>query len=139
MFFFFTSRCWPAWSQALLKWTIKNLYRYKAFWDNYTMKEKDKTVSLKPDVGSINLSWVIVTFILPWICHQVIHNAEIQTEVQPEAVPVETPTPTEVLDLQAQLQDTLRALQQQQQDAAYILDDDKVHHKTNPYEAQKKM
>ncbi|GLD69340.1 dystrophin-like protein [Lates japonicus] len=50
---------------------------------------------------------------------QVVHSQEIRTES-------ETLVPSEVKDLQAELQDTLRTLQQQQQDPVNVLDDDKM-------------
>ncbi|XP_056261686.1 utrophin isoform X2 [Seriola aureovittata] len=57
---------------------------------------------------------------------QVIHSREIRVESQSQACPAEAPVPSEVKDLQAELQDRLRALQQQQQDPVNILDDDKL-------------
>ncbi len=56
--------------------------------------------------------------------HQVIQSQEVRAESQTR--PAEALVLSEVRDLQAELQDTLRALQQQQQDPANILDDDKV-------------
>ena len=56
---------------------------------------------------------------------QIFHNKENQTElVEPEAVSTEVQTEVEVQELRTQLQETLRALQQQQDQN--ILDDDKV-------------
>lgn len=59
------------------------------------------------------------------LSHQVIHSQEVRTESQSQTRPAEALVLSEVKDLQAELQDTLRALQQQQ-DPANILDDDKV-------------
>ncbi|XP_041661475.1 utrophin isoform X3 [Cheilinus undulatus] len=56
---------------------------------------------------------------------QVIHKQEVQTESQNETRPAEAPVLGEVKDLQAELQDTLRALQQQQE-TGIVLDDDKM-------------
>ncbi|XP_069370635.1 utrophin isoform X2 [Paralichthys olivaceus] len=62
---------------------------------------------------------------------QVRHNQEVRAESQSRAHPAEPQVSTEVKDLQVELQDTLRALQQQgqqqqQQDPVNILDDDKM-------------
>nr|XP_046228897.1 dystrophin isoform X2 [Scatophagus argus] len=54
---------------------------------------------------------------------QVIHSQEIRAESQSRSRPAETLVHTEVKDLQAELQDRLRALQQ---DPANLLDDDKM-------------
>uniref|UniRef100_UPI0037E8DCF8 utrophin isoform X4 n=1 Tax=Semicossyphus pulcher TaxID=241346 RepID=UPI0037E8DCF8 len=55
---------------------------------------------------------------------QVIHSQEVRTESPNQTRPAEAPVLSEVNDLQAELQDTLRALQQQQQDPGQVLDDD---------------
>ncbi|KAG7239203.1 hypothetical protein INR49_029954, partial [Caranx melampygus] len=57
---------------------------------------------------------------------QVVHSQETRVESQSHALPAEAPVPSEVKDLQAELQDRLWALQQQQQDPVNILDDDKM-------------
>lgn len=67
------------------------------------------------------------------LAHQVIiHSQETRAESQCQTRPADALVPSEVQDLQAELQDTLRALQQQQ-DPANILDDDKVHIVTFPF------
>jgi len=55
--------------------------------------------------------------------NQVTHSQEVQAESQTHTV--KTVAPTEIKDLQAELQDTLRTLQQQE-DPVHIQDDDKV-------------
>lgn len=60
--------------------------------------------------------------------HQIIHSQETRAESQ--SCPAEALVLSEVKNLQAELQNTLRALQQQQQDPANLLDDDKVHKTT---------
>ncbi|XP_067339079.1 utrophin isoform X3 [Channa argus] len=57
---------------------------------------------------------------------QVIHSQEIRVESQNQTHPAEALPPSEVKDLQAELQSTLKTLQQQQQDPANTLDDDKM-------------
>ncbi|XP_029983839.1 utrophin isoform X3 [Sphaeramia orbicularis] len=57
---------------------------------------------------------------------QVVLNQEIRVEAESEARSAEAPIPTEVQNLQAELHDTLRALELRQQDAANTLDDDKM-------------
>lgn len=60
--------------------------------------------------------------------HQVIHSQEVRVETQIEACAAEALFPSEVKDLQTEVQDTLRTLQLQEQDSAGpVLDDDKVH------------
>lgn len=54
-------------------------------------------------------------------------------ESQSRALSAEAPVPSEVKDLQAELQDRLWALQQQQQDPVNILDDDKVDKVTSQF------
>lgn len=61
--------------------------------------------------------------------YQVVHSQEIRAESQSRSRPAEALVLSEVKDLQAELQDTLKALQQQQ-DPANLLDDDKVHRTT---------
>ncbi|XP_029903345.1 dystrophin isoform X2 [Myripristis murdjan] len=56
---------------------------------------------------------------------QVLQSQETPAEGQDQSRPVVAVNPSEVQGLQAELQDTLRALQQQQ-DPAHILDDDKM-------------
>lgn len=58
--------------------------------------------------------------------HQIIHSQDIRAETQSWSRPAEAQVHSEVNNLQAELQNTLRALQQQQ-DPANLLDDDKVH------------
>ncbi|XP_078146088.1 utrophin isoform X3 [Centroberyx gerrardi] len=58
-------------------------------------------------------------------CHQVIQSQETRVESQSQALHVGALNPSEVQGLQAELQDTLRALQLQQ-DQTHILDDDKM-------------
>lgn len=60
------------------------------------------------------------------LSHQVIHSQEVRAEGQSRNRTAEALVLGEVKDLQAELQDTLRALQEQQ-DPANLLDDDKVH------------
>lgn len=70
------------------------------------------------------------------LSHQVIHSQEIRAESQSQTRPAEALVLSEVRDLQAELQDTLKALQQQQQqDPANILDDDKVTFRFRPFVA----
>ncbi|KAM6992528.1 utrophin isoform 4-T4 [Tautogolabrus adspersus] len=57
--------------------------------------------------------------------HQVIHWQAVQTESENQTRPAEAPVHSEVKDLQAELQDTLRALQQQQE-PENVQDDDKM-------------
>ncbi|XP_028253113.1 dystrophin isoform X2 [Parambassis ranga] len=57
---------------------------------------------------------------------QVVHSQDIQAKSQSQAHPAETAILSEVKNLQAELQDTLRALQESQQDPVNILDDDKM-------------
>lgn len=57
--------------------------------------------------------------------HQIIHSQDIRAESQSWSRPAEAQVHSEVNNLQAELQNTLRALQQQQ-DPANLLDDDKV-------------
>ncbi|XP_026174486.1 dystrophin isoform X2 [Mastacembelus armatus] len=56
---------------------------------------------------------------------QVVHSQEIRAESQSQTRPAEELVPSEVKELQAELQDTLRVLQQKQ-DPINILDDDKM-------------
>lgn len=58
--------------------------------------------------------------------HQIILSQDIRAETQSWSRPAEAQVRSEVTNLQAELQNTLRALQQQQ-DPANLLDDDKVH------------
>lgn len=67
------------------------------------------------------------------VSHQVIHSQEIRAESQSQAV-----VSSEVRDLQAELQDTLKALQQQQ-DPANIPDDDEVNKVTCSISFKKKQ
>ena len=57
------------------------------------------------------------------ICQQVVQN---QVDILTETDAVGAPEPSEVQGFQTELQETLRALQQQQ-DPAHTLDDDKVN------------
>nr|XP_033503851.1 dystrophin isoform X5 [Epinephelus lanceolatus] len=59
------------------------------------------------------------------IPQQVIYSQEVRAESQTQTRPAEVLASSEVKDLQAELQDTLKALQQQQ-DPANSLDDDKM-------------
>ncbi|XP_030578313.1 utrophin isoform X2 [Archocentrus centrarchus] len=56
----------------------------------------------------------------------VIHSQEMQVESQSQTHPAQAVVPSEVKDLQAELQDTLKALQQHQHDPINTLDDDKM-------------
>ncbi|XP_031583506.1 dystrophin isoform X2 [Oreochromis aureus] len=57
---------------------------------------------------------------------QVIHSQEMQVESRSLSHPDQAVVPGEVKDLQAELQDTLKALQQHQHDPVNTLDDDKM-------------
>ncbi|XP_005734528.1 dystrophin isoform X2 [Pundamilia nyererei] len=57
---------------------------------------------------------------------QAIHSQEMQVESRSQSLPDQAAVPGEVKDLQAELQDTLKALQQHQHDPVNTLDDDKM-------------
>ncbi|XP_070782201.1 utrophin isoform X3 [Enoplosus armatus] len=59
------------------------------------------------------------------VSQQVIHSPEIRAESQSRSRPADALVLSEVKELEAELQDTLRALQQQQ-DPAIVLDDEKM-------------
>lgn len=65
-------------------------------------------------------------FFPPFPSNQAIHSQEMQVESRSQSLPDQAAVPGEVKDLQAELQDTLKALQQHQHDPVNTLDDDKV-------------